>query len=224
MKSTKDISHKVGTISIGHQRKRIWAISKKRLWISRSQIGSPELEYPKHRLSKGENCAEDVVKYFAYGSNMSNSRLSERVPGAVALGCHILPHHDLRFHKSGKDGSGKCNVFYTGEDKDIVYGTLFEISRLEKTSLDKIEGLGYGYDEKNVIVFAADGSSLEAMTYAAIRIDEHLKPYSWYLNHVLVGAREIPLPDEYIERKISAIASIEDADKERDARERALHS
>ena len=164
------------------------------------------------------------MKYFAYGSNMSISRIRERVPSAEALGCHALKQHDLRFHKSSIDGSAKCDVFYTGDDKDIVFGALFEISPSEEASLDEAEGLSYGYDKKSVAVLATDGSSLEATTYIAIKIDEHLKPYSWYVKHVLVGASETPLPDEYIQSKISAIESIPDADKERNARELAVHS
>lgn len=164
------------------------------------------------------------MKYFAYGSNMSVSRLRERTPSAEALGCHALKQHDLRFHKPSIDGSGKCDIFYTGDGSDIVFGALFEISPSEKASLDEAEGLGYGYDEKIVTILATDGYSLEAMTYVATKFDEHLKPYSWYVNHVLVGASETPLPDEYIQSKINVIEYTQDADKERNARERAVHS
>ena len=164
------------------------------------------------------------MKYFAYGSNMSISRLRERVPSAVALGCYALHEHDLRFHKLGKDGSGKCDAFYTGDDGDIVFGALFDISASEKPDLDRAEGLGYGYEKKSVAVYASDDYSLEATTYIATKIDKHLKPYSWYLNHVLVGANETALPDDYIKRKISVIESIQDTDEERDAKERAVHS
>jgi len=164
------------------------------------------------------------VKYFAYGSNMSISRLRARVPSAVTLGCHTLKEHDLRFHMSGQDGSAKCNAFYTGERDDIIFGGLFEISPNEKSVLDKAEGLGHGYAEKKVTVVASDGSSLEAMTYIAIKISEYLKPYSWYVNHVLLGAGETKLPHDYIQKRISVIESIQDIDKERDTRERAVHS
>ena len=163
------------------------------------------------------------MKYFAYGSNMSINRLKERVPGAVPLGCHSLKKHDLRFHKSSKDGSGKCDAFYTGNDEDIIFGSLFEIESIEKTILDKAEGLGNGYDEKEVIVISSDGISCNAITYFATKIDKDLKPYSWYVNHVLVGGNETPLPDEYIQNKIAAVESIEDNDKEMDAKQRAVH-
>lgn len=164
------------------------------------------------------------MKYFAYGSNMSIARLRELVPSAVRLGCHRLKEHDLRFHKSSKDGSGKCDAFFTGKDEDLIFGALFEIDSTEKTALDRAEGLGYGYDEKEVTILSGDGTSCKAITYIATNINKSLKPYSWYVNHVLVGAKETPLPDDYIQKKIEAVESIEDNDKERDAKQRSVHS
>jgi gamma-glutamylcyclotransferase len=163
------------------------------------------------------------VKYFAYGSNMSISRLRARVPSANRLGCFALKQHDLRFHKSSKDGSAKCDAFYTGADDNSVFGALFEICSNEKSALDRIEGLGYGYDEKLVVVHAADGTSLQATTYFATAIDENLEPYSWYLHHVLKGAIETALPVEYIQSRISAIGTRQDANETRELVERAIH-
>lgn len=162
--------------------------------------------------------------YFAYGSNMSVARLRERVPSADPLGCYILKEHDLRFHKSSKDGSGKCDAYFTSNSEDNIFGALFEIAPRQKRALDKAEGLGYGYEDKEVTVIAGDGSLVKAVTYVAIIIDETLKPYSWYLNHVLIGASETSLPAEYIQRKIKAIEAIEDNDKERDRKQREVHS
>lgn len=162
--------------------------------------------------------------YFAYGSNMSTSRLRERVPSAEALGCFALGGHDLRFHKSSKDGSGKCDAYFTKITVDIIYGVLYKIDPKEKPALDKAEGLGYGYNQKEITVTASDGSLITAITYVATKIDNNLKPYSWYVNHVLVGAREASLPPQYIEVKIATILAIEDSDKERDMRQRAIHS
>ena len=163
------------------------------------------------------------MKYFAYGSNMSMSRLRERVPSAECLGCFTLKQHDLRFHKLSKDGSSKCDAFYTGDEGHLILGRLFEIQPSDKPALDRAEGLGNGYDEKTVIVHAADGSPVEATTYFATAIDENLKPYSWYVNHVLVGAREMSFPDEYVQSRISTVESIQDEDEARDSRERAIH-
>lgn len=162
--------------------------------------------------------------YFAYGSNMSLSRLRERVPSAEAVGCFSLNGHDLRFHKLSKDGSGKCDAFFTSDSGNTIYGVLFKIASSEKPALDQAEGLGYGYDEKEVTVTAHDSSSITATTYVATKIDEKLKPYSWYVNHVLVGANEASLPLSYIATKINSVEAVEDNDRARDAKQRAIHS
>ncbi len=164
------------------------------------------------------------MKYFAYGSNMSIARLRKRVPSAVLIGCGMLKAHDLRFHKSSHDGSGKCDAYFTGTDGDIIYGALFEIDPDEQSDLDEAESLGHGYDAKDVEVLVEDEIKINAMTYIATKINQDLKPYSWYMNHVLIGAKELALPGEYIEAKILSIDSIEDKDKEREAKERAVHS
>jgi len=154
---------------------------------------------------------------------MSVSRLRERVPSAIPLGCYTLKGHDLRFHTSGGDESAKCDAYDTANDDDRIYGVLFEMDATDKPTLDRAEGLGYGYQEKEITVIAADGSKQCATTYVAIRIDESLKPYFWYVNHVLVGANETHLPEGYIRSKIRSVEAVEDDDKERDARERAVH-
>jgi len=163
------------------------------------------------------------MKYFAYGSNMSLARLRARTPGAVSLGRHDLPGHELRFHKSSRDGSAKCDAFYTGLEADVIMGVLFEIDPAEKTLLDKAEGLGHGYDEKVVAIVSMDRASLTAHTYVATHIKANLRPYAWYLHHVLVGAREAGLPESYIDTRILSVETMEDPDREREARERAIY-
>jgi gamma-glutamylcyclotransferase len=164
------------------------------------------------------------VKYFAYGSNMSLPRLRERVPSAERIGVFTLSEHSLRFHKvSKKDGSGKCDAFFTENSKDYIVGALFEISGNEKEALDKAEGLGYGYLDKEVTVSDVQGNSFEAVTYYATNTAPSLLPYSWYLFHVIYGAKETGVPSDYLEA-LEATKSQEDPDKERDARERAIYS
>lgn len=164
------------------------------------------------------------MRYFAYGSNMSLPRLKQRVPSAVRIGTFTLTEHSLRFHKvSRKDGSGKCDALFTQNPNDHVIGALFEISDKEKGALDKVEGLGYGYKEKRVQVTDTKGNSLEAITYYATNTDPSLQPYSWYLYHVIYGAKETGVPTDYL-NKLEAVKSMEDPDRERDARERAIYS
>ena len=152
------------------------------------------------------------LHYFSYGSNMSIKRLRARAPSVERVAVAMLEGHALKFHKlSLVDGSAKCDAAETGNPGDLVHGVVFRISPLEKARLDRAEGLGVGYKEKIVSVRLADGSTMEAFTYYAIRIEPGLKPLDWYKAHVLVGARENRLPPEYT-RMIEAVQCVQDAD------------
>ena len=137
--------------------------------------------------------------YFAYGSNMSSRRLRQRTPSAQALGIGCLPRYALRWHKLGRDGSGKCDIAASGEQADAVWGVLYRIAIAEKPLLDRIEGLGIGYDEREVRV-ETDAGPRAALTYKAKpgKIDPQLRPLADYKRHVLLGAREHGLPAAYV--------------------------
>lgn len=162
------------------------------------------------------------MRCFSYGSNMSLARLRARVPSAQFCAVATLSAHRLCFHKIGKDRSGKCDAEHTGNPDDRVIGVVYEISADEKSALDGHEGLGAGYDEKEVIVTTAHGEALSAMMYFATTVDASLRPYNWYREHVLAGARENALPAEYVAR-IEAVEAIVDPDRERCERELAIH-
>ena len=153
---------------------------------------------------------------------MSTSRLAGRVRSARAVAVALLHGHKLKFHKKGKDGSGKCDAEYTNDARDVVYGVVFEMSRLEKPILDSKEGLHRGYREKKVSLVTQAGETMEAMTYYATSIEPVLRPFEWYREHVLRGAREHGLPAEYI-AAIEAVEALPDPDKGRHERELAIY-
>ncbi len=98
-----------------------------------------------------------------------------------------------------------------------------KLSKNEKHILDQIEGLGHGYNEKIVQVTNQDGLKFSAFTYFAIKIEAALKPYSWYMNHVVTGAKEIQVPKQYLE-EILSLECVEDPVQERDEKERVIYS
>ena len=153
---------------------------------------------------------------------MSTPRLTERIPSARAVGLARLHEHRLKFHKKSKDHSGKCDAECTNDAKDYLLGVIFEIDASEKPELDKKEGLGNGYEEKVVSVFTQDGKQLKAVTYYATNTDPSLKPYEWYKEHVVLGAREHGLPQDYIQQ-IEEIETIPDPDKSRHQRELSIY-
>ena len=161
------------------------------------------------------------VVYFAYGSNMSSKRLKARVLSAKAVGIGVLKEHALAFHKvSKKDGSGKCDIVKSSSGE--VMGVLFEIDAQEKTDLDEYEGFNKGYDEKTVEITTESGRIVSAVTYYATNTDPKLKPYSWYLRHILEGAKEAGLPEDYI-KELDKVEAAKDPNKEREAKELAIY-
>ena len=160
--------------------------------------------------------------YFAYGSNMSVRRMQRRIPSASALTTATLDRHRLAFHKVGRDGSAKCDVLATPGSDELVQGVLYRMAPQHKTDLDAHEGLGRGYAEKRVAVTRTDGTQCDAFLYHATHIDAALKPFRWYREHVLRGAREHGLPAAYVAR-ILAIEVVEDPDADRHAIELAIY-
>lgn len=163
------------------------------------------------------------LKYFAYGSNMCSVRLRARVPCQFVTVAR-LTEYQLRFHKlSKKDRSSKCNAFYTGVATDEVWGVVFDIPASMKANLDRIEGLGYGYEDASVAVTSKAGERMLARTYVADPkfIEEGLAPYTWYKAYVLAGAAEHGLNPDYVSRAIESVVATDDPNKDRNAEETA---
>jgi len=104
--------------------------------------------------------------YFAYGSNMSVRRLQQRIPSANPIGPAVLQEHLLKFHQvSSNDDSAKCDATHTGRPEDTVLGVVFEISEADRSTLDQVEGLGLGYERKQVLLELDNSNRLEAFIY-----------------------------------------------------------
>jgi len=149
------------------------------------------------------------MRYAAYGSNLHPLRLQERVPSAKLLTCVNVPNWQLLFHKRGQDGSGKCSIVRAGQS---VYFAIYEMDETDKPTLDRAEGLNFGY-EQTVLNIPALG---ECFAYIASQthVEERLKPFSWYKELVLVGVEHHRLPAEYL-RTVQAVESIRDPDNHR---------
>jgi len=154
-----------------------------------------------------------TIKYFAYGSNMHRFRLWQRVPSSKTSEKAILRGYTLRFHKCGGDGSGKCNILYTGLSSDYVAGIVYEIDRQEKCFLDGAEGDGYESKEVHV---DTPGIQVSSFTYVATadQIEDSLVPYDWYKELVVGGARSHELSAEYI-AGLEAVECMRDPDHHR---------
>ena len=157
--------------------------------------------------------SEDLLYYFAYGSNLHPVRLTERVLSAELLGVVELRHYRLAFQKRGWDGSSKCTLVRTGEKSDGVYGAIYQMDSDHKPALDVFEGKGNGYDDSQLTV-ELHGKDYSCFTYFAqtSHVENGLKPYHWYKDLVVLGAKHLQFPDAYV-RSIESIESVEDSDQ-----------
>ena len=155
-----------------------------------------------------------AVRYLAYGSNLHPERLAARVGEPLAARTVRVAGWAIRFHKRSQDGSGKCDIVPDAEQH--IYGALYALTPRAKRRLDDIEGVGFGYSVTEIHV--PELGTLTTYRALAHTIDSGLKPYSWYHQLVLSGARHHRFPTAYLD-SLRAIPTVEDPDPDRHARE-----
>ncbi|MHA7872753.1 MAG: gamma-glutamylcyclotransferase, partial [Hyphococcus sp.] len=141
---------------------------------------------------------------------------------AAPAGAAALSGHVLKFHKIGADGSAKCDAFETPEDDARLHGVVYDLAPHEIPALDAIEGLGAGYEKKEVAVTLASGEVEAAFTYYATRISARLSPFCWYKTHVVRGALEHGLPARVVE-SLKTVSHVDDADAARVQKELSVY-
>ena len=153
--------------------------------------------------------------YFAYGSNMLEQRLKDRVKSAEFLPNAWIRGWEVRFHKRSIDDSGKADLVQTGNPGDIVHGVVYQFDPNERDALNEAER---GYDRAAIQVHT-DSGDRNVTTYLArkTRIDESLKPYTWYLELIRCGAEQHGLPEDY-RHKIESIVDTPDPEENRRAK------
>lgn len=162
-----------------------------------------------------------TLYYFAYGSNLHPLRIKQRVSSVKFEQLVTVPGYQLHFHKRHEeDGSGKCNMFQTGNADDVVIGALYSMHDDHKAVLDQYEGPGY---RSEILELNVTGQSTSCFVYIAERshIDNQLLPFDWYRSLVLLGAKYHNLPVEYVQR-IENFNSQQDPDAERKLKNEGL--
>ena len=128
--------------------------------------------------------------YFAYGSNMSTARMCARVPEAEVVSSARLAGHRLVCDKQGVDGSGKANL--RSDPEQVAWGVVYRLPGHAWEVLDRFE---VAYARHYTQLTTPAGTPLTAQLYLAIAPSgEALRPFHWYRDHMLAGAREHALP------------------------------
>lgn len=153
---------------------------------------------------------------FSYGSNMSSKRLEARIGKVAFISVAQLHSHQLRLHKESTDRSAKADAYFTGNEKDWIWGVLHHLQPQQKAILDRFENLGVSYHEKKVKVRTPAGQDYHTHLYIASErfINPDVKPYEWYMKFLVEGALEHQFPPHYVDH-LKAIPFITDSDSQR---------
>ena len=164
------------------------------------------------------------IFYFAYGSNLLPQRIEARLGRCPLVTVAEINGRQLRINKTGLDGSAKCNAFRSGNDGHTLQGVIYRLTSPQKYLLDKYEGLGRGYHiEWEDARCRQSGKKHPVMLYVADRqgIREDIRPFRWYRDYVLDGARYFSLSAETI-RALEAHPVIDDDDNHRNHQNRQI--
>ena len=149
----------------------------------------------------------------------------KRIASAEPLDTYELHGYRLEFNKIGDDDSSKANAVYTGNPEDSIWGVVYHVAEEDRDTLEK----GYnsrkqGYVKQHITV-EVDYLPHQAFMFVAREnfIDENLKPYSWYVFHILHGAMSADFPEEYVEM-LQNIATITDTDIQRACNENEVYA
>jgi len=139
-----------------------------------------------------------AIYYFGYGSNMSSAMMKEWCPNHKLIGAGQLIGYKLAFTRlSGRWGAGVADVIE--QENSLVWGGLYEISQSDLDALDVKEGNGNHYQRIECDVIA-DNQSYHAFTYVVIdKAPDGIPTAIAYRDTMLTGARELKLPDDYIQ-------------------------
>jgi gamma-glutamylcyclotransferase len=134
---------------------------------------------------------DNIISYFAYGSNMPVKRLQERIPSARPIGAAKLENYVFSCNKKSITNSGKGNI--TAKINAITWGVIYQFPI---SDISKLDGFEKGYTRITVSAQILD-ARVSCVTYKSENITLDL-PFGWYMHYILTGALEFNLPNEYI--------------------------
>ncbi len=139
---------------------------------------------------------EDAV-YFAYDSNMDTDRLRERVSTFTLLGTGALKGYRLVFTKPSRSHRFSYADLLQSSNHRIE-GIVYRISYEAMKVLDKYEMLSVGDYRRTQEIVEMESGTQRVTLYRGVRQSSDLKPAPQYLRHMIKGAYEHCLPEEYI--------------------------
>lgn len=147
---------------------------------------------------------EGSFLYFAYGSNLSQTRLHLHAPSAHLVSIARLPEYRLAFSIESKRSwlGGVGDILPAPGDE--VWGALWVIAPEDSRHLDEQEGVFRdppAYRRISVEVSTPAGDVVRCRSYQVVTPHEAgFLPSPAYKDTIVTGARELGLPESYLAR------------------------
>jgi gamma-glutamylcyclotransferase (GGCT)/AIG2-like uncharacterized protein YtfP len=140
------------------------------------------------------------MKYFAYGMNTNLASMSSRCPTARCIGPAWIDNYEFVF---------RTHADIAESPGSICYGVLWDISKHDLKSLDRLEGYPYYYTRFRVRVNLGD-HFVYAITYQMIDQTYIQEPGRGYLDMVREGYQANGVPTDQIDRAINMVCLSQD--------------
>ncbi len=135
--------------------------------------------------------------YFAYGSNMNWTQMTERCPSATFFSvARLIDHRFAITRQSRRRRCGTADVLW--EQGSEVWGVVYDIKDSEISMLDDFED-GYSREKLFVDPIGDGGRPVEAWVYVAEKETTPPPPSALYKRLIVEGARHWKLPLAYVE-------------------------
>ncbi|EKD27880.1 MAG: AIG2 family protein [uncultured bacterium] len=138
--------------------------------------------------------ADNELYYFAYASNLWFDQMYDRCKNSKYCGLGEIINY--RWFITSR---GYASIIES--DKDVVFGSIFRISKSDEKALDVCEGVSSNKYYKKFINVDFDGSKISCLTY----IDNETKvgnPKDEYIVRMNKGIIDAKLPEIYVEKTI----------------------
>ena len=133
----------------------------------------------------------DAYYYYAYGSNMDETQMICRCPGAKLLGKGIVEGYRFAI-----DNRGVATILPSKADH--VEGLLWRITKRDIAELDRYEGVAGGYYRKEILSVYSDHGFHNALVYLSNAPCDEPGYRPEYLDRVVYAAEKHSLAKGYI--------------------------
>lgn len=147
-----------------------------------------------------------MPRYFAYGSNLDESQLHRRCPGAALVTVGSLPDFRLGFTvRSAGWNAGAADVVESPGEQ--VWGLVFDLTDENVEVLDRFEGYPHQYGRFIARIDTPQGA-LDAWVYTAARKQPFVAPSRRYVEIIKEAALRHGFPDAYV-RMLEGVAAVD---------------